>query len=167
MEAGTDTSYDQDNDSTTETAFSRRVLRRHKTHDQLQVLTEASSVEHGTLWGTYSPNFKKFGEIFDILEFFALKNRLFPYMRRAPCTTHRIGSSKLQMACIFGFVMRNHEFWYLDKKFGQVLGPQKVKKHAKNDLTTPILTHRKQSWENVLLEGQMDTKLENSTWVGK
>jgi len=49
--------------------------------------------------------------------------------------------------------MGNHEFWYLDKKFGQVLGPQKVKKHAKNDLTAPILTHRKQSWENALLEG--------------
>jgi len=48
MEAGTDTSYNQDNDSTTEIAFSRRVLRRHKTHDRLQVLNKASLVEHGT-----------------------------------------------------------------------------------------------------------------------
>jgi len=44
------------------------------------------------------------------------------------------------MACIFGFFMGNHEFWYLDKKLGQVLGPQMVKEHAKNDLTAPILT---------------------------
>ena len=53
------------------------------------------------------------------------------------------------------------------KAFYQGLGPQKVKKHAKNDLIAPFWTHRKQSWENALLEGQMDTKLENSTWVGK
>ena len=71
------------------------------------------------------------------------------------------------MACSFGFDMGNHEFWYLDNKFGQVLGPQKVEKHAKNDLTAPIWTHRKQSWENALLEGKMDTKLKNSTWVRK
>jgi len=71
------------------------------------------------------------------------------------------------MACSFGFFMRNHAFWYLDKKFGQFLGPQKVKKHAKNDLTAPFWTHRKQSWENALLEGQMDTKLKNSTWFRK
>ena len=71
------------------------------------------------------------------------------------------------MACSFGFVMRNHELWYLDKKFGQVLGPQKVKKQANNDLNAPFWIHRKQSWENALLEGQMKTKLKNSTWVRK
>ena len=46
-------------------------------------------------------------------------------------------------------------------------GSPKGQKNEKNDLIAPILTHRKQSWENALLEGQMDTKLENSTWVGK
>jgi len=40
-------------------------------------------------------------------------------------------------------------------------------KHSKNDLTAPILTHRKQSWEIEVLEGQMTSKFRNSTWVGK
>ena len=39
-------------------------------------------------------------------------------------------------------------------------------KHSKNDLTTPILTHRKQSWEIEVLEGQMTSKFRDSTWVG-
>ena len=40
-------------------------------------------------------------------------------------------------------------------------------KHPKNDLSAPILTHRKQSWENEDLERQMSTKFRNSTWVRK
>jgi len=40
-------------------------------------------------------------------------------------------------------------------------------KHPKNDLSAPILTHRKQSWENEYLEGKMSTKFRNSTWVRK
>jgi len=40
-------------------------------------------------------------------------------------------------------------------------------KHSKNDLTAPILTHRKQSWEIEVLEGKMTSKFRNSTWVGK
>ena len=70
------------------------------------------------------------------------------------------------MVCIFGFFMMKYTFSAISKAFHQGLGPQKVKKHAKNDLTAPFWTHRKQSWENELLEGKMDTKLENSTWVG-
>ena len=49
------------------------------------------------------------------------------------------------------------------KKFGQVLSPQKGQKHSKNDLTAPILTHRKQSWEIEVLEGQMTSKSRNFT----
>ena len=52
------------------------------------------------------------------------------------------------------------------KKFGEVLSPQKRQKHSKNDLIAPILTHRKQCWENWILEVQMEAKLENFTWVG-
>jgi len=55
----------------------------------------------------------------------------------------------------------------MSKKFEEVLSSQKVKKHSKNDLTTHILTHRKQSWEIGILEGPMEAKLKNSTWVGK
>jgi len=40
-------------------------------------------------------------------------------------------------------------------------------KHSKSDLSAPILTHRKQSWENEVLEGKMSTKFRNSTWDGK
>jgi len=40
-------------------------------------------------------------------------------------------------------------------------------KHSKNDLSAHILTHRKESWENEVLEGKMSTKFINSTWVGK
>ena len=71
------------------------------------------------------------------------------------------------MVFIFGFVMMKYTCSATAKAFHQGLGPQKVKKHAKNDLTALFWTHRKQSWENARLEGQMDTKLEKSTWVGK
>jgi len=40
-------------------------------------------------------------------------------------------------------------------------------KHPKNDLSAPILTNRKQSWEIEVLKRQMGTKFRNSTWVGK
>ena len=40
-------------------------------------------------------------------------------------------------------------------------------KHSKHDLSAPILTHMKQSWEIVVLEGQMGTEFRNSTWVGE
>ena len=53
------------------------------------------------------------------------------------------------------------------RNLGKFWVPKRSKKHAKNDLTAPIWTHRKQSWENALLEGKMDTKLKHSTWVRK
>ena len=34
------------------------------------------------------------------------------------------------------------------KKFAQVLNSQKGQKHSKNGLFAPILTHKKQCWEN-------------------
>ena len=62
-------------------------------------------------------------------------------------------ASKSKKNRIFGFFMKNYTFLPMAKKFGQVLSPQKVKKHSKNDLTTPILTHRKKCWENGRLGG--------------
>jgi len=63
--------------------------------------------------------------------------------------------------------MEIYAFLLMAKKFGQVLSPQKVKKHSKNDLTTPILTYMNKCWENGFLEGKMEEKLKNSTWFGK
>jgi len=88
-------------------------------------------------------------------------------MRRAMWRLLLLGASKSQKLSIFGFVLKNYTCLPMAKKFGQVLSPQKGQKHSKNDLTAPILTHRKQCWENGRLEGQMEAKLKNSTWVGK
>jgi len=43
----------------------------------------------------------------------------------------------------------------------------KGQKTPKNGLSATFLTHRKQSWENEDLEGQMSTKFKNSSGVGK
>jgi len=46
-------------------------------------------------------------------------------------------------------------------------GSPKGQKTAKNGLSATFLTHRKKSWENEDLDGQMSTKFKNSSWVGK
>ena len=40
-------------------------------------------------------------------------------------------------------------------------------KHLKNGLSATFLTHRKKSWENGHLEGQMSTKFKNSSGIRK
>ena len=40
---------------------------------------------------------------------------------------------------------------------------QKGQKHPKNDLAAPILTHRKQCWENSVLEGKMEAKFKQTS----
>lgn len=66
-------------------------------------------------------------------------------MRHAMWRSLLLGASKSQNLSIYGFGMKNFAFLPMAKKFGQVLSPQKGQKHSKNDLTTLILTHRKQS----------------------
>jgi len=56
--------------------------------------------------------------------------------------------------------VHGQEIWAIFESSG-------VQKHSKNDITTPILTHRKQSWEIEVLEGKMTSKFRNSTGVGK
>jgi len=46
-------------------------------------------------------------------------------------------------------------------------GSPKGQKTPKNGLSASFLTHRKQSWENGDLEGQMSTKFKNFSWVRK
>jgi len=64
-------------------------------------------------------------------------------MRRATWRSLLLGAFKSQKLSIFGFGMKYYAFLPMAKKFGQVCSPQKGQKHSKNDLTTPILTHRK------------------------
>ena len=90
---------------------------------------------------------KNLGQFFHFLEFLALKHRNFCPMRRATWRLLLLGASKSQKISIFGFGMKNYTCLLMAKKFGQVLSPQKGKKHSKNDPTAPILTHKKQCWE--------------------
>ena len=51
----------------------KRALRRKKEQYKLKILAEASLAHQSTQKGSFMPNFKKFGEIFDIFEFLKLK----------------------------------------------------------------------------------------------
>jgi len=51
-----------------------------------------------------------------------------------------MGKSISQKLIIFGFFMIKYTFSAISKRFHQVLSPQKVKKHAKNDLL-PLFGH--------------------------
>jgi len=111
--------------------------------------------------------FQEIWGIFGILTNFGSKKQSFsPYALRHVVRAFA-RELKMEKKYIFGFGMNTHDYLCMAKKFGQVLSPQEVKKHSNNDLTSPILTHKKQSWEIEVLEGQMDTKLKNSTWVRK
>ena len=109
------------------------------------------------------PKFQEIWSNFCILEFFCTKNRVFLPMRRATWRLLSLEGSKSKKLCIYRLLMMNYVFLPMAKKFGQVLSPQKVKKHSKNDLTALILTHGKQSWEIEVLEGKMTSKFRNST----
>ena len=79
-------------------------------------------------------------QFWSILNFFFVKNRFLPSTRSAPRGTLKMGRSISQKVCIFGFVMMKYTCLATAKTFHQVLGPQKVKKHAKSDLL-PLFGH--------------------------
>jgi len=68
---------------------------------------------------------------------------------------------------IFGFVMVSYACSSMAEAFHQVLDDQKGQKHHENHLSTTFCTNRKYLWENEVLEGQMSSKLGNSTWAGE
>ncbi len=68
------------------------------------------------------------------------KHRIFLPVRRATGTALRIGSSKLEMACIFGFSMQNHDYWCLENKFGHDLSLQEAKNTQKM-ASLPLFWH--------------------------
>ena len=51
------------------------------------------------------------------------------------------------------------------ERFHQVLDGLKGQKHSKNGLSATFCTNRNQSWEIEVLEGKINSKLKNSTWV--
>ena len=86
--------------------------------------------------------------------------------RRATRRALMIGTSSGGKLDIFGFFMVNYACSGMADKFHEVLGGLKGKKHSKNGLSATFCTSRNQSWEIAVLEGQMTSKLKNSTWVG-
>ena len=143
----------------------RRALRRRKRHDRLQILAKYSLAEHDTWWGTFNLNFKEFGEILSFLKFWS-QNRFFRPTRRATWRALMIGTSSGGKLDIFEFFMINYACSGMDERFQQVLDGLKGQKHSKNDLSATFCTHRNQSWEIEVLEGQMTSKSKNGNWVG-
>ena len=97
----------------------------------------------GPVWHLIEKPQLKFQEvwiIFGILANFCAKNRVFLPVRRATSTALRIASSKSQMVCIFGFNMKNHNHWCLDKEFGHDLSLQEVKNTEKMT-SLPLFWH--------------------------
>ena len=86
------------------------------------------------------PKFQEIWGIFGILANFCTKNRVFLSLRRATWRALMIGSSKWKKVYIFGFFKKNHDFWCMAKKFGQVLSPQEVKNTQKMT-SLPLFCH--------------------------
>ena len=86
------------------------------------------------------PKFQEIWGIFGIFAKFCTKNRGFLSVRRTTWRALMIGGSKCKKLYIFGFFMKNHDFWCMAKKFGQVLSPQEVKKTQKMT-SLPLISH--------------------------
>ena len=68
---------------------------------------------------------------------------------------------------IFGFFMVKYASSEVNLAFQQNLDGQTAQKHHENHLAATFCTSRKYLWENEVLEGQINSKFRNSTWVGK
>ena len=110
---------------------------------------------------------RNLGNFFVNFEFFRPNHR-FSYPTRSTTwralTFERYNGGKID---IFGFFMKIYAFSRMAEEFYQVLSCLKGQKHPKIGLSATFCTHRKHCWEIELLEGKMDTKSRNSTWVGK
>jgi len=143
-----------------------RALKHRKRLDPLRVLAEASLARHDTWCRVFTPNLRKFEEIFVILKFLACKTGFFSPMRSASTRSLMIGTLSGWKIYIFGFFMVSYACSSMSKTFHQVLDDQKGQKHQENHLSATFCTSRKYLWENEVLEGQMSSKLGNSTWAG-
>ena len=75
---------------------------------------------------------------------FCATHRFLLWTRSTPRTTLKMGKSIYKKLSIFGFFMKNYTCSAMAKTFHQVLSPQKVKKHAKNDFL-PLFGHTRSS----------------------
>jgi len=109
------------------------------------------------------PKFQEIWGNFGHMTIFWAKHRFFLPVRR--------GTKNLEVQMKNGL-----HFWIQHEKSRLLVLGQGIwarsespggQKHPKHDLSAPILTHRKQYWENEDLEGQMSTKFRNFSWVIK
>ena len=111
----------------------RKAIKKQKRQrelDRIQILAKASLAKHSTSYRTSSPNFRKFGAILVTWKIFGHNTGFFSLALR-------IGISKSLMVCIFGFSMKNSDYWYLYKKFGHDLSLQEVK-HTQKMTSLPL-----------------------------
>ena len=131
-----------------------KALKRRKRPDPLKILAKASLTKHGTWLGTPSQNFKKFGENFVNCEFFVPNDPSSWKLHFAKTQHFQIFHAKLHM------LMDGLEIWWS-------FGPPESQKTSKKWLSATFVRHRKQSWEIWFLTRKMDSKFQNSSWVGK
>ena len=68
---------------------------------------------------------------------------------------------------IFVFFMVNYASSEVNLAFQKNLDGQTAQKRHENHLAATFCTSRKYLWENEFLEGQINSKFRNSTWVVK
>ena len=158
-------SYDQDSNCITEL----HAPRRHRGGEKGMLDSKS--------WQTFpwliivldeGPSLQFLANLEEILSFlkFWLQNRFFCPTRRATRCALMIGTSSGGKIDIFGFFMVNYACSGMAERFHQVLGGLKGQKHPKIGLSATFYTHRDQFWEIEVLEGKINTKSRNYTWVG-
>ena len=100
-------------------------------------------------------------------EIFGPKNSFFSYTSSASTRSLLIETLVGGKICIFGFFMVSYACSVISEEFHQILDDQKAQKHHENHLAATFCHSKKYLWENAVLRGQMSSKWENSTWVGK
>ena len=112
----------------------------------------------------------EFGQIrrkFCHFQIFGLKDRFCSYVGRALMRSHFFETLAGGYFYIFGFFMVNYASSEVNLAFQQNLDGQTAQKHHEKHLAATFCTSRKYLWENEVLEGQINSKFRNSTWVGK
>ena len=98
-------------------------------------------------------------------EIFWSKNRFFSYTSSASTCSLFFGTLAEGKIYISRFFMVIFACSSISKAFHQVLDDQRAQKHHENHLSATFCNNRKYLWENKVLEGQMSSKLGNSTWA--
>lgn len=162
----TDSSYEQDSNCTTELhtlgeywGGAKRII---SSKSWLNPLWMSMVLD----WGSTTQISRNLEQFFHFGNFLHKKQSFPPY---AQCHMALAFARGLQIQKSLHFQIFHDKLWFLvnSQEIWAGFEPSRGQKHSKGDLTTPILTHGKQSWEFEVLEGQMTSKFKNSTWVGK